>query len=273
MSLRPFGGPLRAMAATVGRPARDSPPPRAQGVAGVGGGAVAREGGNGGPAREGFAASPRAGACGSGEGARVGKAVGLAEPCRGAGVPGQQRDVLEVEIDAANLREERFRGGYVVFRISVGRFELEVLRADGGAAAGGLLAGARPSGYRVTRRWAAASPVEQRIVHWILDELRDLLRDRLDVGVSDHRRRNSDIGGEDERVVGGGVDTVRTPGTADCGVSEGVIGRVVSHGKHEPAVLCGDLAEQFALNPFEVNDGKRAARFRGGENVPRASGN
>jgi hypothetical protein len=47
----------------------------------------------------------------------------------------------------------------------------------------------------------------------------------------------------------------------------------VSHGKHEPAVLCGDLAEQFALNPFEVNDGKRAARFRGGENVPRASGN
>src|ERR1019366_4105572 len=94
----------------------------------------------------------------------------------------------------------------VVFRISVGRFELEVLRADGGAAAGGLLAGARPSGYRVTRRWTAASPVEQRIVHWILDELRDLLRDRLDVGVSDHRRRNSDIGGEDERVVGGGVD-------------------------------------------------------------------
>ena len=66
---------------------------------------------------------------------------------------------------------------------------------------------------------------------------------------------------------------MRTPGTADCGVSEGVIGRVVSHGKHEPAVLCGDLAEQFALNPFEVNDGKRAARFRGGENVPRASGN
>src|ERR1017187_3132479 len=75
------------------------------------------------------------------------------------------------------------------------------------------------------------------------------------------------------RATPGGVDTVRTPGTADCGVSEGVIGRVVSHGKHEPAVPCGDLAEQFALNPFEVNDGKRAARFRGGENVPRASGN
>jgi len=47
----------------------------------------------------------------------------------------------------------------------------------------------------------------------------------------------------------------------------------VGHGKYEPAALVGDLAEELALQPFDVDNGERAAGFRGAKDVSKAGGN
>ena len=100
-----------------------------------------------------------------------------------------------------------------------------------------------------------------------LTNSRELLSERLHVSVFHDGGRGVEIGAEDERVSGGGVDAVRSPGAADGGVAEGVVGGVVRHGDDELAVLLGDLLEELLLQELEVDDGEGAAGLLRGEDV------
>ena len=64
-----------------------------------------------------------------------------------------------------------------------------------------------------------AAAMEQRIVQGIVDELGELLGERLHVAVFDDRGRGMEIRAEHEGVSGGGVDAVRSPGAAHRGVA------------------------------------------------------
>ena len=61
--------------------------------------------------------------------------------------------------------------------------------------------------------------MDQRIVQRIVDELRELLGERLHIGVLDHSGRVMEIRAEHEGVSGGGIDAVRSPGAADGSVA------------------------------------------------------
>ena len=62
--------------------------------------------------------------------------------------------------------------------------------------------------------------VDQRIVQGILDELRELLGERLHVAVFDDGGRGVQIRAEHEGVSGGGIDAVRSPGAAHRRVAQ-----------------------------------------------------
>ena len=143
--------------------------------------------------------------------------------------------------------------------------------ADARAAAPRLIAGAAlHDGTVLPGACGAAPAAEERVVERVLQKLRELLCDRLDVGIVDHRGRRAEIRREDERIAGLAVHPVRSPGTADGGVAERVVCRIVGHREDQPALLFRDLAEDLALQPDEVHDGEGAAGFRGSEDVTRA---
>ena len=86
----------------------------------------------------------------------------------------------------------------------------------------------------------------------VFDELRELLGQRLDVGVRDHRRRVMKVGGEHERVSGGGIHAVRSPGAAHGGVAQRVVSGVMRHGDDQLALLFGKLLEELLLQELEI---------------------
>ena len=56
-----------------------------------------------------------------------------------------------------------------------------------------------------------------------------------------------EIGPEHERISGGGIDAVCSPGAAYSGIALGVIGGVMGHGNDQLAFLFGKLPEEFLL--------------------------
>ena len=94
----------------------------------------------------------------------------------------------------------------------------------------------------------------------VLDELRELLRERLHVIVLHHRGRGVEIGAEHEGVSGGGIDAVRSPGAAHRRVAEGVVSGVMRHGDDELAFLFRKLLEELLLQELEIDDGEGARR-------------
>ena len=119
--------------------------------------------------------------------------------------------------------------------------------------------GTHPAGEGVSRDLDVAA-VEQRIVQGIVDELGELLSERLHVAVFDNGGRGVEIRAEHEGVSGGGIDAVRSPGAAHRGVAIGVVGGVVRHGDDQLAFLFGKLLEEFLLQKLEIDDGEGARR-------------
>ena len=101
----------------------------------------------------------------------------------------------------------------------------------------------------------------------ILDELRELLSERLHVIVRDHGGRVMKVGAEHERVSGGGIDAVRSPGAAHGCVAKRVVSGVTRHGNDQLALLFGKLLEELLLQELEIDDGERRAGLLRRENV------
>ncbi len=98
--------------------------------------------------------------------------------------------------------------------------------------------------------------MDQRIVQRIVEELRELLRQRLHILVFDNSRRGAEIRTQHKRVSGGGVDAVRSPRAADRRVAKRVVGGVMRYRDDELSVLLGKLLEEFLLQKLEVDDGE-----------------
>ena len=81
--------------------------------------------------------------------------------------------------------------------------------------------------------------LEKRIVQGVIDELSELLGDRLYVAIAHHCRRGTQIGAEHERIPSRGVDAVRSPRTAFGRVAVTVVGRVMGDRQDEFALLTG----------------------------------
>ena len=167
------------------------------------------------------------------------------------------------------MRENCFWGSYSWVREESKRWRRRCRRNC-------LFAGARhgthPTAEGISRNRDVAA-VEQRIVQRIVDELRELLCERLHVAVFDDGRRGAEIGAEHERVSGGGVDAVRSPGAAERCIAFGVVGGVVRHGDDELAVLFRKLLEELSLQKFDVDDSEGAAVALRGKDVAVADGN
>jgi hypothetical protein len=101
----------------------------------------------------------------------------------------------------------------------------------------------------------------------VVDELRELLGDRLHVAVLDDRGRVMQVRPEHERVSGGYIDAVRSPGAAFRGITIGVVGGVMRHGKDKLAILLRKLLEDFLLHKFHVDNRKGASGLFRGEDV------
>ena len=106
----------------------------------------------------------------------------------------------------------------------------------------------------------------------VFDELRKLLGKRLHIGVRDHRRCVMKVGGEHERVSGGGIDAVRSPGAAHGCVAKRVVSGIMRYGNHELALLFGKLLEELLLQELEIDDGERRAGLLRREDVAVANG-
>ena len=106
----------------------------------------------------------------------------------------------------------------------------------------------------------------------IVDELRELLSERLHVTVLDNAGCAVQIGAEDEGISGCGIDAVSSPGTADGGVAFGVVGGVVGHGDNQLAGLFGKLLEELLLQKLDVGDSEGCAGLLRGEDVAVAGG-
>ena len=194
-----------------------------------------------------------------GERLRVGKAVDAAETFGSAGVPGQQGNVLQVVGGPAGLGDEGLRCRDIVLQVGIRRFEQEVVGGGARAAARGLFSRTHPGGENVSGDLDVAA-VDQRIVQRVLDELGELLRERLHVGVRDHSGRVMEVGGEHEGISGGGIDAVRSPGAAHGSVAERVISGVMRHGDDQLALLFGELFEEFLLQKLDDRRRRRPRR-------------
>ena len=206
-----------------------------------------------------------------GERLRVREAVSTAETLKGAGIPGQQGYVLQVIGGSVHMGDKGLRCGDIVLGVGIGGFEKEVGGGDARATAAALVSGTHPTGEGVSRNFDVAA-VEQGIVQGIVDELPELLSERLHVTVFDNGGCGMEIRAEHEGVSGGGVDAVRSPGAAHRCVAIGVVSGVMRHGDDELAFLFGKLLEEFLLQKLDVDDGEGAAGLLRGEDVAVADG-
>src|SRR3954451_10991900 len=76
----------------------------------------------------------------------VGEAVRAARDFRSSGVPGQQRDVLQMVRPATYGCDKGLRCGNVVLRVRIGGFEKKVRRGRARTAATAFIARAHPNG-------------------------------------------------------------------------------------------------------------------------------
>ena len=97
------------------------------------------------------------------------------------------------------------------------------------------------------------------IVQGIVEELRELLRERLDVLILHDGWSVAQKGPEHEGVAGGGVDAVCSPGAAYGCVGVGVVGGVVGDGDDQCAVLTRNLLEELLLEKLRIHNTKRCA--------------
>ncbi len=208
---------------------------------------------------------------------RVRKAVSAAETFRDAGIPGQQGYVLQViggsamhERQRPSMRGNCSWGSYLWVREGSRWWRCRVPPqppwSPGRIDAGRIQPGKVFPGTLTLRPW------KQGIVQGIVDELRELLGERLHVAVFDNVRRGMEIRTEHEGVSGGGVDAVRSPGAADRCVAIGVVGGVMRHGDDKLAFLLGKLLEELLLQKLDVDDGEGAAGLLRGEDVAVAGG-
>ncbi len=212
----------------------------------------------------------------AGERLRVREAVSTAETFRSAGIPGQQSYVLQVISGPVHLRGKSLRCGDIVFEVRISGFEKEVGGGDAGATATALVSGMHRGGTHPTRervsRTLHVAAVDQRIVQGIVDELTELLGERLYVTVFDNGGCGVEIRAEHERVSSGGIDAVRSPGAAHRCVAVGVVSGVMRHRDDELAFLFGNLLEELFLQKLDIDDSEGAAGFLRGENVAVANG-
>src|SRR5438874_511576 len=137
---------------------------------------------------------------------------------------------------SACMGEEGLRRWKIVLGVCIRGLEKEVGRGDVRAAATTLFARKRrrpqpaAEGVSCNRNVAA---VKQRVVERIVDELRELLGERLNVAVFDDCGGAVEIRTEHEGIPSGGVDSVRSPRTAECRITFGVVGGVAGHGDDE----------------------------------------
>ena len=148
-----------------------------------------------------------------GERVRIRKAIDAARRRGCTQIPGQQRDVLQVIGKAAGAGRERRRGRKAVLRIRIRGLKQEVVRAHASAAAPRFILPGDPRG-KVVARSSRRAEVALRIVQRIVDELRKLLRQRLDIAIGHNRRRVGKIRAEHKRIAGGGIHAVRPPPAA-----------------------------------------------------------
>ena len=209
---------------------------------------------------------------GGSEHACVRETVSAAETGGRTRIPGQQRDVLQVIAFGAGLGGEAWGCGDLIFGVGVGGFQQKVHRGNAGAATAALIARrhlreSRPAGNAVAWCGRGMAAMEKRIVQGIVDELGELLGDRLHVAIVHDCGRGTQIGAKHERIAGGGVDAVRSPGTAFRRVAVTVVGRVMGDGKDEFALLPGQLLEDCLLQKFHIDDGEGGSLLRRGEDI------
>src|SRR5205807_579673 len=108
--------------------------------------------------------------------------------------------------DSADRSKEGLRRGKIIFGVCIGGFKEEVGSGGVRAAATALIARTRrrtqPTPEGVSRNRDVAT-VKQRVVERIVDELRELLGERLHVAVLDHGGRAADVRTEQERTSRG----------------------------------------------------------------------
>ena len=128
---------------------------------------------------------------------RVGEAVGAAESLGGAGIPGQQGDVLQMIVAPSTARRRPSMRGCCSWDwcwwVRAGNRWRRRRVPPQPPWSPGHRRGTHPGGERVAGRFGVAA-VEQRIVQGIVDELGELLRERLHVAVFDDGGRGVEIG-------------------------------------------------------------------------------
>ena len=115
--------------------------------------------------------------------------------------------------------------------------------------------------------------MEQRIVQRIIHKFGKLLGERLDIAIFDNGRRGVQIGTEYERISGGRIHAMRSPGTANGRVPESIERGVMGDSNDQLARQPGKLTEEFFLNEFDIGDGEGSVIFSGLEYVSVAYGN
>src|SRR3984957_6980977 len=158
------------------------------------------------------------------------------------------------------MSDEGLRCGDIVFGIGICGFKKEIRRGDACAAAAALISRryggeTHPCGEGVSRSIDVVVG-GQRIVQGIVDELCELLGERLYIAICDNGRRVMEIGPEDEGVSRSLVDAVPSPGTAFGCVVIRVVGGVARHGDDELAILLRKLLEDLLLQKHNIHDGK-----------------
>ena len=123
----------------------------------------------------------------------------------------------------------------------------------------------RPRRKGVARDGRPASTSVQRVVQRIAEESRQLLGNRLHVGVH-VRHVRVQIGAQHERLSCAcrGVHAIRAPMAALCRIGVDVVGRVACHGHEQRACrdsILRQLLEQLLLHEPQVDHGEHPARL------------
>src|ERR1700744_3689346 len=161
---------------------------------------------------------------------------------------------------SARMSDKRLRCGDIVFGVGICGFEKEISRGDARATAAALISRRYGGKTHPCREGISRSIVvvigRQGIVQRIVDELRELLGERLNIAVCNNTGRVMEIGPEHEGVSCSLVDAVRSPGTAFGCIVICVVGGVARHGDDELAILFRKLLEDLLLQKYNIHDGK-----------------